>query len=115
MALTGLLLAMDKFAYISIVLAFMAGVGLSSMYFSDLQPKVEINRTESDIYSSVSVSYVESNIVELFKLRPFSRSKYILPPSHAQLQQLDIRDGRKSIEAFEQASNRVLLLDSPQL
>jgi len=66
MALTGLLLAMDKFAYISIVLAFMAGVGLSSMYFSDLQPKVEINRTESDIYQTTNVeppryNYIQAN------------------------------------------------------
>jgi len=64
--ITGLLSAMDKFAYISIVLAFMAGFGLSSIYFSDLQPEVTINRTEADIHQTTNVkppryNYIQAN------------------------------------------------------
>jgi hypothetical protein len=70
MGRTGLLSAMDKFAYISIVLTFMAGVGLSSMYFSDLQPEVTINRTEADIHQTTNVeppryNYIQANNHEL--------------------------------------------------
>lgn len=56
----------NKFAYISIVLAFLTGVGLSSMYFSDLQPEVTINRTEADIHQTTNVeppryNYIQAN------------------------------------------------------
>lgn len=58
----------SKFAYISILLAFIAGVGLSSIYFSDLQPQVDltVNRTEADIYQTTNVeppryNYIQAN------------------------------------------------------
>lgn len=56
----------NSFAYISIVLAFLAGVGLSSMYFSDLQPEVTINRTEADIHQTNNIqppryNYIQAN------------------------------------------------------
>lgn len=57
---------MNKFAYISIVLAFLAGVGLSSIYFSGLQPEVNINRTEGDVYQTNNIdppryNYIQAN------------------------------------------------------
>jgi hypothetical protein len=57
---------MDKFAYISIVLAFLTGVGLSGIYFTGLEPEVTINRTESDIYQTNNIeppryNYIQAN------------------------------------------------------
>jgi len=55
---------MDKLVYISIVLAFLTGIGLSSMYFSDLQPEVTINRTEGDQITKVEpprYNYIQAN------------------------------------------------------
>lgn len=55
---------MDKFPYVSIVLAFMVGIGFSSMYFSDLQPEVTINRTEGDITNNIEpprYNYIQAN------------------------------------------------------
>lgn len=40
----------NNFAYISIVLSFLTGVGLSGIYFTGLEPEVTINETESDVY-----------------------------------------------------------------
>jgi len=56
----------NRFAYISIVLAFLTGVGLSSMYFSDLSPEVTINRTEANIHQTTNVeppryNYIQAN------------------------------------------------------
>jgi len=55
-----------NFAYISIVLAFLTGVGLSGIYFSSLEPEVTINRTEGDIHQTHNIeppkyNYIQSN------------------------------------------------------
>jgi len=48
----------------------MAGVGLSSMYFSGLEPEVTINRTEGDIYQTNNIdppryNYIQANNHEI--------------------------------------------------
>jgi len=60
----------NKFAYISIVLAFCTGVGLSGIYFSGLDPEVTINRTEADIHQTTNVeppryNYIQANNHEI--------------------------------------------------
>ena len=57
---------MDKFAYISIILAFLTGVGLSGIYFTGVEPEVTINRTDGDIHQTHNIeppryNYIQSN------------------------------------------------------
>jgi len=67
---------MDKIVCISIVLAFLTGVGLSSMYFSNLKPEVTINRTDGDEITKVEppkYNYIQANYEDVnYSLGPES-------------------------------------------